>query len=242
MFVAHECANSAAFDFFHCLPTSTRWPCSVIKIVQSIHRCFIPAMGFSALATVCDPCRCNMCSMSFLTNICIHLSNKGDETCVSMRHVQEHMGCRMPQRLGHEADGFVRKPAAVRSLLIFIDSFHTSWPPSWPHLERRLEVFACFFVRSCLGWHFVAFISSSDCIQVWVWLSIDSSWGVQGQESQHWLLLSFLRQLQGKRHRPHKAAGGCWRHGCVLLLSCKQLFVKILDFLCARQVVIYLKP
>lgn len=171
-----------------------------------------------------------------------HLSNKGDETCVSMRHVEEHMGCRMPQRLGHEANGFVRKPAAVRSLLIFIDSFHTSWPPSWPHLERRLEVFACFFVRSCLGWHFVAFISSSDCIQVWVWLSIDSSWGVQGQESQHWLLLSFLRQLQGKRHRPHKAAGGCWRHGCILLLSCKQLFVKILDFLCARQVVTYLKP
>lgn len=50
--------------------TNTRWPCSVIKIVQSIRRCFIPAMGFRALATVCDPCRCNMRSMSFLTNIC----------------------------------------------------------------------------------------------------------------------------------------------------------------------------
>ena len=28
------------------------------------------------------------------------------------------MGCRMPQRLDREANGFVRKPAAVRSLLI----------------------------------------------------------------------------------------------------------------------------
>ena len=173
-----------------------------------------------------------------------HLSNKGDETCVSMRHVnvQEHMGCRMPQRLGHEANGFVRKPAAVRSLLTFIDSFHTSWPPSWPHLQWRLEVFACFFVRSCLGWHFVAFISSSDCIQVWV-LAVHRFQLRCTRARKPTLTLTQLSSTTARQTT--QASQSSWRMLASRMYIAAELqanSVKILDFLCARQVVTYLKP